>query len=341
MSAIESSGILGVFTTLDAVGGIEESGRLAWETLKKGSGERTFLLCYRNQASKLQTVREALGRRWPVKTVMFWHLGLLKLLPFLRISNPKLVLFLHGIECWKRQDAFTRHLLRRVDLFLSNTSHTWETFVHANPEFRNAVHRTVHLGTGRPFNATTPPPPCAPTALMIGRMSRSEGYKGHAEVIRTWPAVLAHIPAARLWIAGSGDLAGELEQLASALGISRAVTFFGAVSEETKDQLLRSASCLALPSRGEGFGLVYLEAMRLGRPCLVSNMDAGREVVQPPQAGLAVDPGNGSELCSALIRLLTPGTEWDHWSRQARDRFEANFTAASFQSRLACALQSL
>src|SRR6185312_7764417 len=143
-----------------------------WETLRTRNGERSFLLCHQNEASKIQTVRAALSRKWPVKLVMFWHLGLLKLLPFLRFPSPKLVLFLHGIECWKRHDAFTRHLLHRVDLFLSNTNHTWEIFVHANPDFRNAVHRTVHLGTGKPFNETTPLPSITPAALMIGRMSR-------------------------------------------------------------------------------------------------------------------------------------------------------------------------
>src|SRR6185312_11363089 len=79
----EQSGVLGVFTGLNATGGIEASGRLAWETLRKGKGERSFLLCHRSEKSKIQTVRAALSRRWPVEMVMFWHLGLLKLLPFL------------------------------------------------------------------------------------------------------------------------------------------------------------------------------------------------------------------------------------------------------------------
>src|SRR5689334_12147910 len=78
--------ILGVFTALDAIGGIEGSGRLAWETLKERSGERSFLLCHRSEESKIQTVWAALRRSWPVDVVMFWHLGLLKLLPFLRAS---------------------------------------------------------------------------------------------------------------------------------------------------------------------------------------------------------------------------------------------------------------
>jgi glycosyltransferase involved in cell wall biosynthesis len=89
-----------------------------------------------------------------------------------------------------------------------------------------------------------------------------------------------------------------------------------------------------MPSRGEGFGLVYLEAMRQGRPCLVGDSDGGREVVNPPEAGLAVDPGDPLQLAAAVTRLLTPGPEWDRWSLQARRRYEDGFTAQHFRQRL-------
>lgn len=99
--------------------------------------------------------------------------------------------------------------------------------------------------------------------------------------------------------------------------------------------------CLALPSRGEGFGLVYLEAMRMGRPCLVSTLDAGREVVNPPEAGLAADPDDLRELTDAACELLNAGPQWERWSDQARRRYEATFTAEDFQNRLLAALAEL
>jgi phosphatidylinositol alpha-1,6-mannosyltransferase len=111
------------------------------------------------------------------------------------------------------------------------------------------------------------------------------------------------------------------------------------VPDAEKERLLRRARCLALPSRGEGFGLVYLEAMRLGRPCLVSSLDAGREVVNPPEAGLAADPRRPAELAAAVARLLAASDpEWRAWSAQARARYERGFTAAHFQERLVEAL---
>jgi phosphatidylinositol alpha-1,6-mannosyltransferase len=165
-------------------------------------------------------------------------------------------------------------------------------------------------------------------------LARGEAYKGHREVILAWSDVLRRVPDAELWLAGDGNLRGELEAWVAGLPQARRVRFLGGVSEAEKEKLLARCRCLALPSRGEGFGLVYVEAMRMGRPCLVSTVDAGREVVSPPDCGLAVDPANPAELAAALERLLSDGPGWDRWSRQARVRYGARFTAAHFQGRL-------
>ena len=90
--------------------------------------------------------------------------------------------------------------------------------------------------------------------------------------------------AAQLWIVGP-DRCGKNwnERWGATPGMFDPI--FGQVKEDVKQDLLMRCRCLALPSRGEGFGLVYLEAMRMGRPCLVSTVDAAREVVNPPEAG--------------------------------------------------------
>jgi glycosyltransferase involved in cell wall biosynthesis len=94
-----------------------------------------------------------------------------------------------------------------------------------------------------------------------------------------------------------------------------------------------------MPSPNEGFGLVYLEAMRLGRPCLVHSSGAGKEVIAPPEAGLAANADNPGELVAALNRLLRPGEEWDRWSYRARELYNSSYTARDFQKRLVSALE--
>jgi glycosyltransferase involved in cell wall biosynthesis len=70
----------------------------------------------------------------------------------------------------------------------------------------------------------------------------------------------------------------------------------------------------------------------------VSTLDAGREVINPPEAGLAVDPADQNQLVDSICRLLEDGPEWQQWSEQARRRYEENFTAKHFQQRLLTAL---
>jgi phosphatidylinositol alpha-1,6-mannosyltransferase len=174
--------------------------------------------------------------------------------------------------------------------------------------------------------------------VIIGRLFRTENYKGHREMIAAWPLVLERIPRAELWILGDGDLRRDLEELARALRLEARVRFRGWLPEDEKQDVLLRARCLAVPSRGEGFGLVYLEAMRVARPCLVSTVDAGREVVDPPNAGLAADPADPRSLSDAVCRLLTLGPEWFRWSERARAVYEERFTARLFQERLVAAL---
>jgi len=325
-------------------------GRLAYEALTEtcpvalivsgpvegvdGNGSLPRVVC----TSKLRLLGQILCGHWPPGPALVLHLGLLKLLPFIRGNHRPLCVMLNGIEAWQPQGWLTRRLLKQVDHFLCISKYTWAQFLRFNPSLRDNKHTIVYPGVGAPITAEPLPPEQPPVALILGRLMRGEDYKGHREVIAAWPRVRSRLPGARLWIAGDGDLRPDLEALAGRSDVSGAVRFWGRVSEEHKQDLLRRCRCLVMPSRGEGFGLVYLEAMRLGRPCLVSDVDAGREVVNPPEAGLAANPSDPEALADAVCRLLADGPEWQDWSRMARARYERDFTAGHFQRRLIAAL---
>jgi phosphatidylinositol alpha-1,6-mannosyltransferase len=332
-------------------GGVQLTARLALDGLQ-GNGQlaEVKVLCYGTRCARRQeypgracsgskggAAVDALKLRDWADRIVFWHVDLLKLLPFLGMDGRAKYLFLHGIECWRPMTSLTARLMDRIDMFLTNSEFTWDRFIGINPRWKNAAHCVTRLGVGMPESSSTSPGQ-TPAAVMIGRMDAGEGYKGHRELIEAWPRVLDHIPDAELWIVGGGDGAGELNTLASSGAAARHIRFTGVISDEEKQNLLRQSRCMALPSRGEGFGLVYLEAMRLGRPCLASVHDAGREVVCPPRAGFAVEPRDSESLAAALVRLLTAGPEWEGLSASARERYESCFTAAHFQARLRDAL---
>ncbi len=292
--------------------------------------------------SKAALVLRLLVQRWDLPIAVFWHCSMLRLLPFLRGFKGKKVVFLHGIEVWRTQSPSMLRRLRSVDLFLSNSDFTWNRFLEFAPELANHSHVTTALGFGSPVpNNELKQKTSSKSVLIIARMLKSEDYKGHRQLIQSWPTVLKDIPDAILDIVGEGDLKPELQNLATELGVGNFVRFHGRVSEAEKESLLRNCAFFAMPSRGEGFGIVYLEAMRYGRPCIVSNCDAAREVVNPPEAGLEVDPGKVEDLSNAIVRLLANEKLWEEKSAAARLRYEANYTVEAYQKRLWSAVDSV
>ena len=336
--------LVGLFPPLSPtdVGGVQESGRIARDGLRERFQEAFVPLCVRGRKthtpsssetkSPLKAARAA--RALHPAQILVWHIGMLKLLPLIG-SKARITLFMHGIEVWKDQSPLLRRLTNRVDLFLSNSDYTWERFLTHRPDLTGASHQTVHLGIGSPEPARSEARD--PAALMIGRLPRTEDYKGHRQIIRAWKSVTGAIDSARLDIAGEGDLKSDLMGLAREVGVSSKVRFLGHIAEQDKINLLRRGRALVMPSQNEGFGLVYLEAMRHGTPCLVGENDAGREVVGAG-AGISVDPDDAEKLTAALVQLLSPGPEWTGRSQAARSRYEKYFTASHFVGRLSNAL---
>jgi phosphatidylinositol alpha-1,6-mannosyltransferase len=176
---------------------------------------------------------------------------------------------------------------------------------------------------------------------MVGRMSAAERYKGHDQLLAAMPSLLARRPAARLVVAGEGDDRQRLAARSAALGLGERVTFTGFISEATLRELYRRSAALVLPSRGEGFGLVYLEAMREGRPCVAARDSAAEEIVVHFETGLLVDPDDPEALAGALARLLGE-PEWARRLGEAgRRRFERDFSPALFRQRLGSYLDRL
>ena len=346
---------LGVFNDFHTPnpGGVQLSGALAWDAIRaqnSGFQAKALLAALEQPTTNIADaqVQRGTGRvgmaaaalrlRGDYDVALFWHLDLLKLAPLLRLGHEcRRVLFLHGTEAWRRREGLTRRLLGRVDLVLANTAFTLQRARLINPELRGRGY-VLHLGVGVALAGPTPEPDPVPAAVMISRLHAEERYKGHDEVIAAWPLVLKRIPDAQLWIVGEGSLQPALATAAEHHGVANQVRFFGRCSESEKEALLRRARCLLLPSSGEGFGLVYLEAMRLGRTCLVGT-DGGREVVNPPEAGFSVTHRTPEEIADAVVRLLTLNEQWATRSAAARARYEREYTAAHFGERLVRALQ--
>jgi phosphatidylinositol alpha-1,6-mannosyltransferase len=177
-----------------------------------------------------------------------------------------------------------------------------------------AAPRELHvIGNGTDLPADrTPLAQEHPTVLTIARIE--ERYKGHDTLVRALPLVLAKVPDAQWVVIGEGSLRAGLEQLAESYGVAHAIRFLGAVPDEQRNDWLRQASLLAMPSRlpaggfaGEGFGIVYLEAGAYGKPVVAGNVGGTLDAVRDGETGLLVDPLDPLAVAEAITRLLLDG----------------------------------
>src|SRR4030095_17156021 len=99
-------------------------------------------------------------------------------------------------------------------------------------------------------------------------------YKCHEARVGAGPAVRGAVTDAQLVVAGDGDDRARLERMVADRGLGDAITFLGRVDDELLAELYRRAAFFVMPSPREGFGLVHLEAMRAGKPCIAAHGSA-------------------------------------------------------------------
>ncbi len=140
--------------------------------------------------------------------------------------------------------------------------------------------------------------------LTVARLDAGERYKGYDNVLRALPQVLREAGPVRYVVVGQGDDAARFKGLATELGMLAHVTLAGFVPDAELVDYYRLADAFAMPSAGEGFGIVYLEAMACGVPVLGGNRDGTVDALANGELGLLVEPTSVDAIADGLLRLL-------------------------------------
>jgi len=252
------------------------------------------------------------GRRPAV--VVSAHLNLLPVAWLLsRLTGAPLWLMIYGIDVWQRPTSpLLAPLARRAERVISISDVTtarFQAWAHVPPDRIRLLPCTVDLDRFRPG-------PCDPTLaaryglvgkrvlFTFGRLVSRERAKGMDEVMQVLPGLLADHPDLVYLIGGDGPDRPRLEAKAESLGVARQVVFAGRIAEEEKLAHYHLADAYVMPSRGEGFGIVLLEAMAAGVPTLASLSDGGREALLDGKLGLLVDPDDPAGIAAGIRAVL-------------------------------------
>jgi glycosyltransferase involved in cell wall biosynthesis len=163
--------------------------------------------------------------------------------------------------------------------------------------FDGSSFEIVHYGI-EPDGVPRPYTGGVPRLLCVGRLIP---IKGHIVLLRAFAEARRRIPGLRLDIAGRGPLEPALRAVAKELEIDDAVHFVGYVAPVQR--AIEDAAIVVVPSMGEGFGMVALEAMERARPVIAAEIGGLGELVEAGVTGLLVPPGEAEPLEEAIVQL--------------------------------------
>lgn len=229
-----------------------------------------------------------------------------------RLAGARLMVQLHGIEIWAEPTKLRRRALQAADLLICVSRDTRSralTYCDLRPERAVVLNNTFDP-------RFTPGPRAAARAkfglldefvlLIVGRLDARERYKGHDRVIAALPQLAA--PDGRLilfMIAGDGDDRLRLQADVDAAGVTENVRFLGKVMTKDLPDLYRAADLFVLPSTGEGFGIVFIEAMACGTPAIGLAVGGASDALGDGELGLATSEYLFEDALVSLIKQHT------------------------------------
>jgi len=262
-----------------------------------------------------------------------------------RLFKARLIVQTHGVEAWTRPPRSQRLAAERADLILAVSRDTRARVLNwANipPERVRVASNTVAeeftpgdgdaarrvLGLAEEF-----------VILTVGRLAASERYKGHDRVIPLLKTLNGSTNPPIYLIAGAGDDQLRLETLAVRHGVSARVRFLGHVPQDLLPNLYRAAHLFILPSSGEGFGIVLLEAMACGTPAMGLAHSGALDALCDGELGAVVEEADLLASLQRVCRDLRAGSleSGEALARRVAERFGRT----AFEHRIASLLEGV
>jgi len=366
--------IIGLFPELASAGGVQRAGRLTAAVLasfaaRRGQVWRFLSLNDPPEASPLPVGSRQIDvtgfhrskvrffhAAWSVarqrpSLIVALHPHLAPVVAAMKLCAPsaRTVIFAHGLEVWTPLSFIRRRSLQLTDLVFAPSADTARQLAgqqglpaekilrlpwSLGPEFDSAA--PLAAGSRLPDGF-----PRGRVILTVGRWDAREAYKGVDHLIQALTRLLPAVPELHLVAIGSGTDVPRLKRLAQRSGVAARVHFLSALPQEQLGPAYDACDVFALPSRGEGFGLVFLEAMSHGKPVIGGAHGGTPDVIDDGVTGYLVRYGDLAQLTDRLQRLLADDTARRSMGARALERVRRDFTFERFSRDLSEALETL
>jgi phosphatidylinositol alpha-1,6-mannosyltransferase len=301
---------------------------ISFHTLQGASGDKIGFL----------SKAIALSKREKPKIAVVGHHGILPIAWLLKKLwlLDQYVLVLHGIEAWKKIPWLDRVATRGAAAIVATTHFTAREFCRENdlPESRITI---IPLAVGDevlPSEAGVNSHRATSNLeiLSVGRITSADRYKGFDMLVQGVGQAKRDGAGVHLKVVGSGDDLPYVREVAENSGLSGSVEFLGSVSDSDLSRCYRECDVFVMPSKKEGFGIVYLEAMRYAKPCIGGNHGGVPEVIDHGVNGFLVEHGQVAQLSKALMELWRDPELRLRMGRNAAEKVRNHFLASHMRN---------
>lgn len=366
--------LIGLFPELNAPGGIQRAGRHLAFVLSEyaASHNMEYRFLSLNDTQELHRMRIAdrefvftgadrgktrfaatamrAARRRP-KLVLAAHPNLAPIVSAMKILAPRMksIICAHGVEVWEPLSFARRMSLAHANVVLSPSHATADSLATLQGVPRKRV-RVLPWALDPDFetvagaNSSSKLPAAFPSGrvvLAVGRWLTTERYKGMDTIILSLPKLLLRWPDLQLVMIGAGDDRQWLETIAQESGVRLHVHFLTDLSDGELSACYAASQLFALPSRGEGFGFVYLEAMARGKPVIGGAHGGAPEIIQDGVTGYLVQHGDSAQLATSIDAILSNPEHASQMGKRGRERVEKEFRFNVFAKALKKILREL
>jgi glycosyltransferase involved in cell wall biosynthesis len=218
----------------------------------------------------------------------------------------------HGFEAWDIRNSMLRRSLHHADRILSVSRYTRDRLLHHHLDpvrllvLPNTFDADRFCIAGKPSALLERHRLSAdqPIILTVNRLAAGETYHPYDRVLAALPEIRRVIPNVHYVIVGGGGDRPRLEQEIQNRQLQDCVTLAGFIPDEELSQYYNLCDVFAMPSKLEGFGIVFLEALASGKPVLAGNQDGSVDALKGGELGALVDPDDDQDIAQTLIQIL-------------------------------------
>ena len=262
--------------------------------------------------------------------------------------SKRLILIVHGIDVWGELSFIKRMLLKKADEILAVSNYTKDKLL----EKHSITSKKVQVFP----NTIDPYFPISASVLRnndlrnryglaksdfilytLTRLSHTETYKGYDKVIAAVAAIIDDYPAVKYIIAGKYDDSEKrrIDVLIDKYGLQGKIILTGFLDESELVEHYQMADVYIMPSKKEGFGIVFIEAMICGLPVIAGNQDGSVDALQGGETGTLVNPDDTSEIEHAIRQALQNDIRSDERKlEQIKEKTLEKFSFQQYKQRL-------